>query len=873
MPCSMGNMSETDSNPSWVVLEFAAALAADKAQGTVRTLDEYLATFPGDDEGVRAEFDALLTPTASEAEGSMGNPLSAEGTFGDYELLEVLGQGGQGRVFLARDRRLRRRVALKILNLGIGSDASFAVKRMEREAEVLARIDHPFICAIHEVGRHGGTPFLAMRYVEGQTLKEEMAECRQAVDQGRIPDTGLLGGDDGRERTERIALFFEKISSALHRAHESGVVHRDLKPGNIMVDGDGNPVILDFGLARDTKDDSESLTQPGDLFGTPAYMSPEQLTASHIALDARSDTFSLTVTLFEALTLEHPFRAHNRAELYNRIISHDPPPPNRTHPSMDRDLCAILSVGMSKDRDRRYLNAQALADDLKDWREYKPIMARSPGVFEKLRRASQRHPVETLSIAATVAILAIATALSTSLYFKVRKSEQQARELITTMERDAEGFGHAISQDLLKPTTDQDLDIQLSRQAIARLESLLQRNPQSSRTQLNLASAYQTLGEILTSKYASTHRQEGFSAIRRSRELSEAFLKEHPDNENAVITLLGSTCSLVRVGLQTNDLDMAHAEHGRLQEDLKSLKKIPSENPKSKSIRWRALQMTCQLHRLSGEPAKAAPPIKEAFALVTEALKADPENPKLADDYLSIALSYGSLRKRTNDVKGLKEEVIYPVKKVAERHVARHPDEERAWFHLGNLMVLEANICLNENDVNGAVRCMRRCLEAFELAVRLNPHLIRHRRQLHNAHQQMGNIQGYLGKKGEEARQRRLARSVWAARPGSKANELCTAAEQWLTGVPPRPGRARELLALAADRALDDDVSVRFRTHELSANVLILDGDLISAKAELEGMRSLAQAMVGSNVSTTGKPIAVRIDAVAEAIRTAESPR
>ncbi|MHC4141624.1 MAG: serine/threonine-protein kinase, partial [Planctomycetota bacterium] len=235
---------------------------------------------------------------------------------GPYRIDREIGRGGQSVVYLAEDTRLGRRVALKILSGGPVPDAR-TVRRFTREAETAARLDHPAICTVHEAGVERGVRYIAMRYVEGRTLAAKIAAARQA--DGDPPDP-----------MEAVAVL-EQVARAVHAAHEAGVIHRDIKPGNIMVTPEGEPVVLDFGLARDERG-SLSLTLSGSVFGTPAYLAPEQIETRVGSVDRTTDVYALGATLFELLTLHAPYEAPTRQRLYRAVLLEQPPDPRRYSP-------------------------------------------------------------------------------------------------------------------------------------------------------------------------------------------------------------------------------------------------------------------------------------------------------------------------------------------------------------------------------------------------------------------------------------------------------------------------------------------------------------------------------------------------------------
>jgi tetratricopeptide (TPR) repeat protein len=319
-------------------------------------------------------------------------------TIGPYRTLRELGRGGQAIVWLAEDTRIQRQVALKVLpHLGPGGEE--ALKRFRREAEVASRLDHPGICALLEADLDRGVPYIAMRYVPGETLAKRLSNARAASE--LPPDRAAL---------RELARVFEKCARALHVAHESGVIHRDVKPANIMLTPDDEPVILDFGLARHDDHAAQQMSVSGEVSGTPAYMSPEQMTG-RARPDRRTDVWSLGIALHECATLQHPFEAATREVLLQAILSDDPPDPRRANPSIDRDLATILETSTAKDRDRRYQTALDLAEDLRRWRQNEPIRARPVSRFERAQRWVQRNPALAGSGAAIVVLLISAIAL------------------------------------------------------------------------------------------------------------------------------------------------------------------------------------------------------------------------------------------------------------------------------------------------------------------------------------------------------------------------------------------------------------------------------------------------------------------------------
>jgi len=277
---------------------------------------------------------------------------------GRYRLLELLGEGGAGVVFRARDEELGRDVALKMLKTA-QSFSETQVERFLREARTAARLRHPGIATVHETGRDQDVLYYTMELVPGRPFDPR---------RGTLP--------------ERVALL-SKVARAIHYAHENGILHRDLKPGNILVDDQGQPRVLDFGLSRDAAAPG-SLTQTGAVFGTPAYMAPEQAEGRDVA--ATADVYALGTLLYESLTGHVPFDGDSLRQILNRLLTEEPPPPQGPP-----DLAAIALKSLEKNPARRYASAGEFADDLDRYLSGKPTIARPPSLAGKFCRHVARR--------------------------------------------------------------------------------------------------------------------------------------------------------------------------------------------------------------------------------------------------------------------------------------------------------------------------------------------------------------------------------------------------------------------------------------------------------------------------------------------------
>src|SRR5947208_3094519 len=291
------------------------------------------------------------------------------GDFGDYELLEEIGRGGQGVVYRARQKSLNRTVALKVIGLGYWATEAH-LKRFRREAESAASLEHPCIVPIYEVGERDGSCYFSMKFIEGGQLDEVVRREPMPV--------------------RRAVELIDKVARTVQYAHEHHILHRDIKPGNILLDQQGEPHLTDFGLARLVETES-TVTRTMEVLGTPSYMAPEQAAGNNAAVSSVTDVYGLGAVLYQLLTAHPPFAGGTTYETVRLVLDTEPRQPRLLNPEINRDLNTICLKCLEKDPRRRYSSALALAEDLERWLKHEPIRARRTGLVTRGRKWVRRN--------------------------------------------------------------------------------------------------------------------------------------------------------------------------------------------------------------------------------------------------------------------------------------------------------------------------------------------------------------------------------------------------------------------------------------------------------------------------------------------------
>ena len=374
-------------------------------------------------------LEASLGMLQGDINGAGGAEIPEE--LGDYELLEEIGRGGQGLVYRARQKSLNRMVALKVIGLGRWATNAH-IKRFRLEAEAAASLDHPCIVPIHEIGESDGSCYFSMQLVEGRRLDE-------VIKREPMPN-------------RRAAELIVKLARTISYAHQRGILHRDIKPGNILIDADGEPHLTDFGLARLIERESTITGTMVEGLGTPSYMAPEQAAGDAAQLTSATDVYGLGAVFYHLLTGHAPFVGGTTYETVRLVLETEPRQPRLWNPKIDRDLATICLKCIEKDPKRRYSSALALAEDLGRWLKHEPIQARRAGVWVRGRKWVQRQP-------ALAAVIALSVTLAAAVGWNVWKSELVGHPAATGIavlpfenlsnDREDASFADGVQDDLL----------------------------------------------------------------------------------------------------------------------------------------------------------------------------------------------------------------------------------------------------------------------------------------------------------------------------------------------------------------------------------------------------------------------------------------
>lgn len=618
-----------------------------------RAVEEYLAAiqlgrrpdrsaFLAEHPDIAAELaeclDALefVQAAASSLEGTDKQPADQRGaglpepgtTLGDYRIVREVGRGGMGVVYEAEQLSLGRRIALKVLPFAMTLDPR-QLQRFKNEAHAAACLHHANIVPVYAVGCERGVHFYAMQFIEGRTLSALITELRRKKhDENR--KTSNAGGTDPESPTTEeslptnsaatdcellssyatrstafgrdVARLGVQAAEALDCAHQMGVIHRDVKPGNLMVEDGGRLWVTDFGLARFQGD--TALTAPGDVVGTLRYMPPEQAMAFRDLVDHRADVYSLGATLYELLTLEPPFNGRDRRELLRQIEHEEPRPLRRLNPAVPSELETIVLKALSKNVADRYATAQAMADDLQRFLEDRPILARRPNVRERMARWTRRNAglvraalivllLTVVGLATTTLLVAREQAKTLKAYEAEARHRKDAEENFRQAREAVDFFAHVSAEELPNQPELVEVRGKLLSRAMTYYQKFIERRRDDPATQKELTDSQLQVASILERLRRAA---EALQAYRQAKLLEEKLKGRYPEggSDSGVLYLLSQKSVRDELRLtedqvrQLERLDTPQTEQERDEQERTFLTKLEPEQ--SRRLRQIALQ-------------------------------------------------------------------------------------------------------------------------------------------------------------------------------------------------------------------------------------------------------------------------------------------
>lgn len=525
-------------------------------------------------------------------------------TFGNYDILEEIARGGMGVVVRARERKLKRIVALKMILGGHLADES-DIQRFYVEAKAAAALQHPGIVPIYEVGDIDGQHFYSMQLVEGPSLKSHL--------------------DDGPVPPGKAASLVREIALAVQFAHEHSIIHRDLKPENILLTRDGSPMVTDFGLAKSIES-GDNLTQSGQVLGTPGYMAPEQALGRIDLQGPGVDVYSLGAILYFLLTGRPPFQASSTLETLDQVVRRMPVSPRDLNPAVPRDIETVCLKCLAKDPRQRYFSAEALASDLGRFLEGRPVAARPAGPARRLWRWCLRNP-SIAALSATVILCLVAGITFTTRYAMLAQRraveserQRQAAERNFDLARDAvDRYFTRVSEDtLLNQPGMQSLQKKLLGDALIYYQRFVGEKGNDAETREDVASALFRVGlieEAVDSDLAISR-----TALKRAARLQEQILKNAPDQRSAKVALANTLTALSRIDAKARVLGDAQAaaeESLRLRLQISQSDMIDLESRRLVASSYMNLGL---IYGQLGDLSTAAQTIRDAQAIREELL-------------------------------------------------------------------------------------------------------------------------------------------------------------------------------------------------------------------------------------------------------------
>jgi serine/threonine protein kinase/tetratricopeptide (TPR) repeat protein len=796
-------------SPSAVLAELVDRLSEKMQAGEAINWEEMARQHPDHVKELRALLPAVGALGELSHSGQAGPSVIAlsatasgiaTGVLGDFRIVREVGRGGMGIVYEAEQVSLGRRVALKVLPFAATMDPR-QLQRFHNESRAAASLHHENVVPVYAVGQERGTHFYAMQFIDGHTLADLIAELRRSA----VPDTavgspgtgnagfvlaravpggeatgpytpppsgpaaarcssvsdrattatppvaGLSTARSAREPAfiRRAAEWGIQAAEALEHAHALGVVHRDVKPSNLLLDGQGRLWVTDFGLAQVQAD--SGLTMTGSLVGTLRYMSPEQALAKRGLTDHRTDVYSLGVTLYELLTLRPAFDGSDREELLRQIASEEPPPPRRLNRAVPRDLETVVLKAMAKEPAERYGTAQELADDLRRFLEDKPIKAKRPSAAQRARKWGRRHRAVVTTSALSLVLLMVALAVGVVLLWKERErtraANQRLKENLQLALQALDEIHLQVTSARLHhyPERKQE-DLELLKRTLAFYEGFAEQNSDDPEVRHEMAKAYGKVGEIrdLLGEHAAAEE-----AYDRSNALLEELAEQSPAEPVYRFDLGENLVRLGQLQMEKGRYSGAEKSYRRAMAIFQQLADdFPEELPYRKGLAQSHNNLGVLLRLFTGRVEEAEEEQRQAQRLREKLAADEADNDEyqsaLADSYCIMA---DILRHTGRPLEAEKElRRALPIRQGLAKRFPRIP------LYADRLVSTHKGLALSLHDsdqLREAERAYRRAIAIGEYLVKVVPTMPAYQENLASCYQDLGRLLREVGRRPE----------------------------------------------------------------------------------------------------------------------------